>query len=554
VSPPTPADTLRQVTFNRRVIQDFCPLAESLECHLAEIYWSVMGLQPFVSNDVPYLVNNSGRASTDAANLLFENCLECDAGSGPIRVLELGAGTGLFARFLLDAFRLRCLAEGRDFYERVIYTVTDHSPRTVSQWRERRVFEAHVGHVHPAVCDALTLEVQQSEQFDAPSGFRAIIANYLLDVLPAAIVRLVDDRVEQLHVRTYLASDKLYAGAAPSVEQVKSMIGSDDPVQRARLIDLVSMLEFETKYVPISDRPPPYLDCLRSLAEPPKRMVLNYGALQCVDRCITRLSEDGFMLINDYGPQKIDEIDDHASAQRFGICLATGINFPLLDRHLESTGLTFCQPDSDPGRQINSRLVSRRHLPMTAGAFDRTYSKEAQSGGREPILAAVKHVNAGRYEEALAEYAIAMERAPLDWHLIGEIAEFVGLRLQNYDIGIQLCREALELNPTLSSWLWNIYGDCQYCLDEFVEAHRAYEEARRIDPADARTHLNLVFTHQIAGRFEEALQSVASGLMHDRIGVYRSQLLEKQHEIVHTLSRRWIAEQERIVARMRVFS
>jgi SAM-dependent methyltransferase len=116
------------------VLQEFRPLTRCLEWELSELHWNQQGILPFVENDVPFLINNSGRLSEHAAALLFANCLET-LGAGSIRVLELGAGTGLFARYFLNAFRAICLQENRDFYQRLIYYVTDRSMRTVQQWQ-----------------------------------------------------------------------------------------------------------------------------------------------------------------------------------------------------------------------------------------------------------------------------------------------------------------------------------------------------------------------------------------------------------------------------------
>lgn len=85
------------------VVQDFRPIIASLECDLADLQWLTYGVKPFVTNEVPHLVNNTGRASEDAAALLFANCLEAGDDKDQIRVLELGAGLGLFARYFLGS-------------------------------------------------------------------------------------------------------------------------------------------------------------------------------------------------------------------------------------------------------------------------------------------------------------------------------------------------------------------------------------------------------------------------------------------------------------------
>src|SRR5689334_16866622 len=81
-------------------LQAPCPWYESLEWQLGQLAWQEQGLNPFLEEFVPYHVNNSGRTSQRAAAVLFENLCESEPPAGPIWVLEIGAGSGLFARLL----------------------------------------------------------------------------------------------------------------------------------------------------------------------------------------------------------------------------------------------------------------------------------------------------------------------------------------------------------------------------------------------------------------------------------------------------------------------
>lgn len=151
-----PKASIANVTVAPDIVEDFRPLAASLEWRISEHYWCTAGVLPFAENEVPFVVNNSGRLSENAATVLFAACEESKP-EADICVLELGAGTGLFARFFLDAFRAVCAQENRDYYERLTYFVTDRSPATVAHWRERRLFSEHGAHVRIQTCDAATL-------------------------------------------------------------------------------------------------------------------------------------------------------------------------------------------------------------------------------------------------------------------------------------------------------------------------------------------------------------------------------------------------------------
>src|SRR5436190_17367018 len=99
---------LAKAQSNRPVIQDFVPLAESLEWRLGQEYLRQRGNKAFLSDahPVPFVINNDGALSHSAAAVLFASLEAADqAGALPAElfVLELGIGVGLFARYFLDA-------------------------------------------------------------------------------------------------------------------------------------------------------------------------------------------------------------------------------------------------------------------------------------------------------------------------------------------------------------------------------------------------------------------------------------------------------------------
>src|ERR1700692_2309857 len=104
---------------SRAVIQDFVPLAQSLEWELGQQYLRDRGNKAFISDasPVPFVINNDGGLSRSAAEIFFASLLEAEkSGNWPslqpsatrgeadadIFVLELGIGVGLFARYFLD--------------------------------------------------------------------------------------------------------------------------------------------------------------------------------------------------------------------------------------------------------------------------------------------------------------------------------------------------------------------------------------------------------------------------------------------------------------------
>lgn len=548
---------LRGVQIPDVELQAPCPLYESLEWQLSSLFWFESGLAPFLDNSVPYLINNSGRLSESAAVVLFENLLEIPPAAGDeIMVLELGAGSGLFARLFLDAFQQICRDRGEDFYERFTYVVTDRSPRTVENWRERRMFDAHARHVRASCLDAL----EPAGAFGAggrpagsgsrPASTRAVFCNYVLDVLPATIWRKQGGQIQELLVSTQLSA------SGPALEALTTLT-VDEIARRARgrtdlreVLPLLPWLEprvrFETPRT--STR---WEATARALLEDMKdgdRVAVNVGALDCLERCLDQLDERGFVMVNDYGSTGPSE-QSPALPQRFGRTVALGLNFPLLERCFIERGVSVTAPPGDEQRGVHTRLLSRRALPRTREALALRFSFETERALDAPVIAGRAHGSAGRTGDSLDAYRAALEHTPRDWHLLGEIAEFVGLMVRDHASGVQIAQRALELNPWTSAWLWNILGDCLYYLDRHRDAHEAFLKAEAIDPSDARTNLNLAHTYAWLGQHAAGLAAIARGLAHDK-GSYRARLIQQQERILGVIAGQQTAAHEQLARRL----
>ncbi len=549
-----PEDALGRVRIERDALQDFRPLAQCLEWELSELHWNLAGLLPFVESDVPFIINNTGRLSEHAAAVLFANCTELDDG-GPITVLELGAGTGLFAKYFLDVFRAICRQEQRDFYDRLLYLTSDRSPRTVEQWQERGQFDDHMAgglrHVELGVCDAL--QPGTFHPLGGPSrelsNIRAVFCNYILDVLPATVLRNGTQGPEELQIRTHLTSDRQllaqYTKLTP--DQIREL-ARGDAAQKAALIPLISLLEFETAFVPVTALPPQSTEIL-TYGKDLERVVLNHGAIQCLSACSELLGAAGFLLWNDYGSVQQDQIAGHAASQRFGPTSALGLNFPYLELFFTSRGRCVVKPDGDERRSVHARMLLADSMPNSIAAFQNRFGPAGNDFFDDPLEDARKHAVAGRKNEALDCYRTALTRSPRDWQVAGEIAEFVGLQLQDYGAGRELAKAAVELNPWYSPWVWNILGDVLFLDGRVDDAHEAYLQAYRIHPGDARTNLNLAYTYFEFGQHGAALEAVAVALAADARALYRHRLLEKQQQILGAISGRWLGEQERLARR-----
>src|SRR5436190_7617828 len=71
---------LMQAQSSREIIQDFVPLAQSLEWDLGQQYLRQRGNKAFISDSspVPFVINNDGTLSRHAAEVFFATLVEAD--------------------------------------------------------------------------------------------------------------------------------------------------------------------------------------------------------------------------------------------------------------------------------------------------------------------------------------------------------------------------------------------------------------------------------------------------------------------------------------------
>lgn len=538
------ANIIGGVRNRRAVIQDFRPLGESLEWELGQQYWRSMGNRAFVADSVPYAVNNTGLFSVGAAEILYAGLeAEEDGGTGgEIFVLELGIGVGLFARFFLDHFRRLCERSGKNYYDRVCYVAADRSLRMLEDAARSGIFANHPGRYRLRVVDAVECQRDLADEFSAsPSGgpqFRAVFLNYVLDCLPPTILRIQGEKVSRLQVRTCITRGVDLADAVtPPAEELARMADSTDPEDRRILADFTYILSSEYEYFHIKDDDVPYG---RFAAEYGRQVgsevLLNDGAISCLESILKLSHENSIIIINDYGYGGNGKHEGPHEHQRFSGSTAIGLNFPMLKTFFtgddfRSRGIEWLEPPNDWDR-IYSRAIARRPSPATSEEFRRRFSGQEIERIHSKAASARSLASQGCHEAALAAFQEALLLQPYDWMLMSEASKFLTFAIRDPSSGRAMAEASLLLNPSCSSELWDDLGDSLFMAGDAPLAMLAFRKALLINDKDARAHYNLACGLAREGRDHEALRAIAAGLACDLSGHYRKSLLGKQAEIL----------------------
>jgi tetratricopeptide (TPR) repeat protein len=526
---------------SRDVVQDFVPLAESLEWELGQQYLRERGNKAFISDasPVPFVINNDGTLSRNAAEVFFVSLGEAEkAGTlePEIFVLELGIGVGLFARFFLDSLRELCEKHGKDYYDRLTYIAADRSPQMLLDVLKHGVLSQHPGRWCVRQVDAMEPGVLQGDvRFRNHAGppLRAVFLNYLLDCLPAAVLDLGSDEVKQLCVRTLVARNiRLADYTDMPLELLRAKAKSSDSRDRQELLEVYGVFASEYDYRPVDVSSLPHgafaLDYGRRIT---KRLLHSYGALQSLERLLDMTHPDGFILVNDYGQTQTTR-EDEFEHQRFSLATFVGVNFPLLKAFFdEGRRCRVVEPAGD-ARGIHCRLLSKKPSSETVTRFFERFGDQAKEKLDEPIQRARASLKAGRFELAAGYYREALENQPRNWVLLNEISTFLTFQMRDPKAGIDMAKVALSLNPTCSAELWNALGDALYEFGRTAEARSAFLKAQSVNPSDVRSRYNLAWVYSREKNFPAALESIAQALSLDKTGEFRDRLLHKQNEVL----------------------
>lgn len=277
LNPETVADELKTVIARlydpeashpeRLYLEDFAATSRSLIWAFNAAYWSYLGHweRTFQRGFAAALPGGSSDGThPDFIRESVDNFIRLVAdleGRGylpeELFVLEIGVGSGEGARLWLDEFRERCRAEGRDYYSRVRYLMSDLSMHVLDLARPNMA--EHLEQVSFLALDAI--DPLKTLSFLRYKVLFIHLTN-VYDNLPGDEVARLDSKLYRVEVRAYLPQEAvqqiadsygLTAGELPLTINRFLRIGPEyfDEVERGVHFwrDVWSSLRLEERYV-----------------------------------------------------------------------------------------------------------------------------------------------------------------------------------------------------------------------------------------------------------------------------------------------------------------
>lgn len=580
VSDP-PSEAAAAGTGDDVLLQDWAPLSQCLDWKLARSAWAISADELFEDQHVPNLTHDSGALSVRNARLLLRWCEEqAAAGTLPerITVVEIGMGTGLHLRYLLDHFRDLCAQAEVGFYDRLAVFASDVSMPVLQKARDRGLFDAHGEKVRLGWIDLLTpgifADAATGEQVDLRGQIHLLCANYVLDLLPFDVFRRrrvsangsgQSTHWEALLVRTWLRSaDRLPAYTDLTLEQVQTLAASEDPQAWLGLTSLYTLLQLEPRAFEVAIASHPDLrelvrvaDGLEEALGPDHPLLAegtvvyhSGGALRAALEMGRALADNGYAILRDVALTSPEMTAVARVHTHFGSTVAAGVNMVQFDTWFAQDGsgsaIRSLAARNDGIDHQAVRMLTRAQLPGTVAHFEEIFDGQ----GIANVALTVQQARAETDPAAAMErYRQALVDEPGNWLLLGEAAACALSAGLVPDLALVIARQGLEVNPGYSPDLWNIYGDALWAAGDSDNARLAYEAALQTNPRHPRTHYCLAWAQAERGRFDVAFKHIGEALAHDPAGLLRAEVLQLLDLCLRGQQMAWEAEQQRLATR-----
>lgn len=303
------------------VLQDWKDFDDSLIFELSDLYYEAQGLNAFSSRSgafVPSEVSNSyphARSIIEVCKTIIEN-----NNLKNFKILELGSGTGIFARHLLLAARDLGLSNKIKVY------LSEKQEKSLQQIIENQVLDDFVRGDDFEIIKLDIFQINEAMILDKNKielkNFDAILMNYVYDAMPMLPLRYQDNKYQKLQIRL-LQEDK--------GQKLYTTIQVDDLIQDSNLINKLLIderwIDFEAK----SDLQKQYSEFLNPRLIDHRDLILfSYGAMYISEQALKMCNDNGFICSCDMPSDPLDK----SFFKVFGNAVANFFNEALITQFM----------------------------------------------------------------------------------------------------------------------------------------------------------------------------------------------------------------------------
>jgi hypothetical protein len=386
------------------------PLSQSLLWRRQRDFYAQRGLKAWTEDMVPsYITNNPFIAEIYAQIVagFISDCMQHAqrvpiSSENPLRILELGAGTGKFSCLFLR--KVTALLQARNIAPQIVrYCMSDCSESLLADWRANRYLAEFVEsgilefQLHRAEDSLSTPQGSNPAEMAKPAkGPLVVIANYVFDSLPQDAFIVADGQISEALLTTTRSPDSTEGDAIAQLSSLQ-LAFKKVPVPPDRYADKSWNATLEH-----------YRTCL-----PAATVLFPSAALDTVQqlsastdgRMLLLAADKGFLHQTDLALiQGPPQLEFHAS----GNCFSQLVNFDAIARHFYAIGGDALLPQKHFSSLSICAFIA--HAPEDKFAATKAAYQETQSSfGPDDLFALMTWLNA-HLEEVSIVQALALLR------------------------------------------------------------------------------------------------------------------------------------------------
>ena len=295
-----------------KLIQDWKDYDESLISAIGDLYYKAKGIDAYATKIGKYVPNDVTNCYPHAYSLA-ELMVKLAKTKAKVRVLDLGCGSGIFARHFLIA------CEQLGIKDKVEIVLGDYSSSVLKDIKEKNILK---GFDNYEFAEINALEPKQAKTLDGKNfslgKFDLITMNYLYDALPTIVLKPDDKGLQKLQFR-------FLTEASQELESITEESICND-------LDYVNKLLLDARWVDydINEQnalQKKYFDYVKN--EPVNQqgeVIYSYGTLEVTDLFLNYLTDEGIL----YAAEMPNRFNSHSNFSIFGNSAAHHVNESLI--------------------------------------------------------------------------------------------------------------------------------------------------------------------------------------------------------------------------------
>lgn len=206
----------------QRVLETDVTLSRSVIWRMQEEFYVRRGLKAWTEDMVPSYITSNPFIAEIYAQIVFGYLTDCTEQSAkdvplspenPLRILELGAGTGKFSCLFLRKIT-RLLQEKNILPQTISYCMADCSEELLAHWRANPSLGEFI---EMGILEFKLVRAEETQPSPQKKSPLVVIANYVFDSLPQDAFVIADGKISEALVTTTGASADLNAGPVGSL-------------------------------------------------------------------------------------------------------------------------------------------------------------------------------------------------------------------------------------------------------------------------------------------------------------------------------------------------